>query len=109
MHYLDLTLPSMAENLALDEALLELADAGSDEVEILRVWRADAACVVLGRSSRASDEVDLAAADALAAPVYRRVSGGASVLVGPGCMFYSLILSLRRRPVSLLSECVLPT
>jgi len=37
MNYLDLTLPSPEENLACDEALLELCDEGLGD-EVLRVW-----------------------------------------------------------------------
>ena len=36
MYFLDLTLPTLAENLALDEALLLDAEAGGPEV--LRLW-----------------------------------------------------------------------
>ena len=31
-------------------------------------------------------------------PVLRRVSGGAAVVVGPGCLMYGLVLDLRLRP-----------
>ena len=31
-------------------------------------------------------------------PVLRRISGGAAVVVGPGCLMYALVLSLRLRP-----------
>ena len=36
MHFLDLTLPTLPENLALDEALLLEAEAGGPN--LLRVW-----------------------------------------------------------------------
>ena len=98
MQFLDLTLPTVAENLALDEALLELADRTADGVESLRVWQAANPCVVLGRSSRAGEEVKLELARQSAIPIFRRVSGGATVVAGPGCMFYALILSLERQP-----------
>ena len=32
------------------------------------------------------------------AAVLRRISGGAAVVVGPGCLMYALVLSLRDRP-----------
>jgi lipoate-protein ligase A len=38
MKLLDLTLPSPAENLALDEALLNAAEANPEQDEILRLW-----------------------------------------------------------------------
>ena len=31
-------------------------------------------------------------------PVFRRMSGGAAVVVGPGCLMYGLLLSYQRRP-----------
>ena len=57
MRYLDLTLPSLAENLALDEALLEEAEAAAQPVETLRLWEARQHAVVIGRSSRMAAEV----------------------------------------------------
>src|SRR5438067_2221926 len=80
MQLLDLTLPTPAENLALDEALLEAAEAGELTGDILRLWEMPQVAVILGRSSRASDEVDLAAAEAANVPVLRRSSGGAAVV-----------------------------
>lgn len=98
MQYFEVTLPSIAENLALDEALLEEAQASSAGAESLRIWQADSPFVVLGRSSRVAAEVQQAAAQQSAVPVFRRVSGGATVVAGPGCMFYALVLSLEQRP-----------
>jgi len=98
MHYLDLTLPTPEENLALDEALLEEAEAAGHPFETLRVWEAPEPMVVVGRSSRVESEVDRGACRKLGIPVLRRVSGGAAVVAGPGCLMYALVLSLRRRP-----------
>jgi lipoate-protein ligase A len=103
MRYLDLTLPTPEENLALDEALLEeaeaaAADRGTEPLETLRVWEARGPVVVAGRSSRVESEVDRRACRELGIPVLRRVSGGAAVVIGPGCLMYALVLSLRHRP-----------
>ena len=57
MRYLDLTLPTLAENLALDEALLEEAETAARPVETLRLWEARQYAVVIGRSSRMAVEV----------------------------------------------------
>jgi lipoate-protein ligase A len=92
MYLLELTLPTPAENLALDEALLEAAEAGELGGEVLRLWEMPQVAVVIGRSSRVADEVDQAAAEAANVPIVRRVSGGASVVVGPGCLMYSVVL-----------------
>jgi lipoate-protein ligase A len=101
---LDLSLPTAAENLALDESLfrgLEAAGgAGADTApwERLRLWESPEPCVVLGRSGRAEEEVDLAACRAAGVPVLRRASGGGTVVLGPGCLCFALVLSYRARP-----------
>jgi len=98
MEYLDLTLPTPAENIALDEALLEEAESAGEPTETLRLWEPLGPMVVLGRSSRIEAEVRLDACRALNIPVLRRSSGGASIVTGPGCLMYALVLSCRMRP-----------
>ena len=98
MRYLDLTLPTAAENLALDEALLEEAEAGSGCDETLRFWEARQSVVVVGRSSQIAAEVNGDACRELDIAVLRRTSGGAAVVAGPGCLMYALVLSLELRP-----------
>lgn len=97
MEYLNLSLPAPAENLALDEALLEQAEAASDQPEILRLWQFAEPAVVAGRSSRLAEEVDLEHCRRRNIPVLRRISGGAGVVGGPGCLMFSLVLSLEKR------------
>src|SRR5262245_43034553 len=97
MQFLDLTLPTATENLALDEALLEASEARELSGDILRLWEMPEHAVILGRSSRAADEVDLSAAHGANVPVLRRSSGGAAVVVGPGCLMYSIILRYEGR------------
>jgi lipoate-protein ligase A len=98
MQYLDLTLPTAAENLAVDEALLEEAEAASSPVEILRLWESPSPLVVVGRSSHVATEVRVEACRAAGVSVLRRVSGGASIVAGPGCLMYALVLSYQRNP-----------
>jgi lipoate---protein ligase len=98
MRYLDLTLPTAAENLALDEALLEEAEALGRPMETLRFWEADRPVVIIGRSSQLAREVRTDACRQLGIEVLRRVSGGAAVVAGPGCLMYALVLSYQRRP-----------
>jgi lipoate---protein ligase len=92
MKLLDLTLPTPAENLALDEALLDAAEAGELTDEVLRLWEPTGPLVVVGRSSRVAEEVNLEACRAANVPVYRRSSGGAAIVAGPGCLMYSVVL-----------------
>lgn len=94
MRLLDLTLPTPAENLALDEALL--LDSGG--LETLRFWAPTAPLVVLGRSSRVTEEVDAAICNTMQVPLLRRVSGGATILTGPGCLMYAVVLDTDARP-----------
>lgn len=97
MEFLDLTLPTIAENLALDEALLLEAEAGR-QGEVLRLWESSTHTVVLGAGCRLSEDVDEAACVKDGVPIQRRSSGGGTVLLGPGCLLFSLILRYDRDP-----------
>jgi lipoate---protein ligase len=97
MHFLDLTLSSLPENLALDEALLLQAEAGLSG-EALRIWESPQPVVVLGAACRLSQDVDEASSRADGVPILRRSSGGGTVLLGPGCLLYSLVLAYDRAP-----------
>lgn len=82
----------VAENLALDEALLEEAHAGSMPQAVVRTWMAAQPTVVLGSSSRLDEEVDTAACARLGVAIVRRPSGGLTVLLGPGCLMWSVVV-----------------
>ena len=94
MDYLDLTLPTPEENLACDEALLDLVDAGQGR-GILRVWESPDYFVVLGYSRPRHRDVHLAACRAAGIPVLRRYTGGGTVLQGPGCLNFTLAVPIR--------------
>jgi lipoate-protein ligase A len=98
MKLLDLTLDSPEENLALDEALLEEAEAGGLQTDLLRLWEQERPAVIIGRSSRYEQEVDVDFCEEHAIPVLRRCSGGASVVIGPGCLMYSVVLAYKQQP-----------
>lgn len=97
---IDHTLATPEENLALDEALLlESEEVGGDApLEILRFWESPSHFVVLGVADRYHDSVHVEACARDSIPVLRRSSGGGTVLQGPGCLNYSLVLSLETRP-----------
>jgi lipoate-protein ligase A len=97
MRWLDVTLASAAENLALDEALLLEAEAARGG-EVLRLWEWPQAAVVLGSGCKLGDDVDDDACRADGVPVLRRSSGGGTVLLGQGCLCFSLVLSFTRSP-----------
>lgn len=94
MRYLDHTCQTPEENLALDEALLDLCEEGFPD-EILRVWQPEKTFVVLGYANSRQTEVNLNACRLLRVPVLRRCSGGGTVIQGPGCLNFSLILRIR--------------
>ncbi len=100
MQHLDLTLASAAENLACDEALLDLCEEGYPR-EILRFWESPSYFVVAGYSNKIHQEVDINSCRDRQIPIYRRVSGGGTVLQGPGCLNFALILKIdSKRPIS---------
>ncbi|WDQ18761.1 lipoate--protein ligase family protein [Rhodopirellula sp. P2] len=87
--------------LARDEAMLQWADqiVEGDETttidtESLRMWQFDRPTVVLGRSSKINEEVNRAWCEERQIEVLRRCTGGASVVGGPGCWMYSVVLRL---------------
>ena len=92
MKFLELTFTEPAANLACDEALLEMLEADESSGECLRVWEAKKHFVVLGHSNRLQADVNVAACSEHGIPIVRRISGGGTVLQGPGCLNYSLIL-----------------
>jgi lipoate-protein ligase A len=98
MQRLALTLATPAENLALDEALLDWAEEDGPEWEFLRLWESAEPMVVVGRSSRVSHEVDVAACRERGIPILRRSSGGAAIVAGPGCLMFAVVLSYALRP-----------
>jgi lipoate-protein ligase A len=93
MKFLDLTFPLPAENLACDEALLDWREeqGGGD---ILRFWESPERFVVVGYANKIQAEVNVAHCEAKQMPIFRRCSGGGTVLQGPGCLNYALILRM---------------
>lgn len=89
--WLDAELDTVEENLALDEALLEAAHEGRLAGGVVRTWMATTPTVVLGSSSRVAAEVDPDACAAAGVRLVRRPSGGLTVVLGPGCLMWSVI------------------
>lgn len=85
------------ENVALDAVLFAAAEE-QDAGESLRIWESPQPAVIVGRFGALGREIDEGACRADAVPVIRRVSGGGAVVVGRGCLNYSLVLSLDARP-----------
>ena len=90
MKLLDLTLSTPAENLACDEALLDVCDEHGGET--LRFWESPVPFVVVGYGNRVVSEVNVEECQRRSIPILRRCSGGGTVVQGPGCLNYNLTL-----------------
>lgn len=93
---LDGSLGSPAENLACDEALLDCCEEHGGGA--LRFWESDQYFIVLGLGNILAQEVNQAACREQGVAILRRCSGGGSVLQGPGCLNYSLVLEIESGP-----------
>lgn len=89
--WLDADPTTVEAHLALDEALLDEAHEGRSTTTVVRTWMAREHVIVLGSSCRLADEVDLDACRARGVRVIRRPSGGGTVLLGPGCLMWSVV------------------
>lgn len=86
-----------AESVALDALLLDRAIAG-EIGDCLRLWTTERYCVVMGRSGKAEAECHEEACRRDGVEIVQRASGGGTVLLGPGCLNYSIILDTRNDP-----------
>jgi lipoate-protein ligase A len=93
MKLLDLTFLTPAENLAGDEALLDWCETGCGG-EILRFWEPGEPFIAVGYANKVATEVNVVACEARGVPILRRCSGGGTVVQGPGCLNYTLILKI---------------
>ncbi len=93
----DLSFPTPAENLACDEALLDLAEEQGGSA-VLRFWESSVPFVVLGYANKVAEEVNIEQCRELGVPVLRRCSGGGTVVQGPGCLNYSVVLRIDDTP-----------
>jgi lipoate-protein ligase A len=91
MDYLEVDFASPAFNLAFDEALLDMAEQGI-RGGTLRFWESSSLFVVVGYGNKVGLETcrDECRKDEI--PILRRCSGGGTVLQGPGCLNYSVVL-----------------
>lgn len=97
MKFLNLSYETIQANLAADESLLIEAEEGK-RGETLRFWENPGFAVVMGSGGKHAEEFNPVACQSQKVPVCRRSSGGGTVVLGPGCLCYSLVLSLEARP-----------
>lgn len=93
---LDTTFESLAENLEFDVALLRAVQSDPASAT-LRFWESAQYAVIVGRSNDIDREVDGAACQCDDVPILRRPSGGGAVVLGPGCLCFSLALPIPAR------------
>jgi lipoate-protein ligase A len=87
----------IARELACDEFLLLEAES-REGPGLLRFWIAADIGVVAGYSNRIEREINLPACRKARIPVYRRTSGGGSVVQTPGCLNFSVIAPIASHP-----------
>lgn len=93
MHRLDLNFATPAEYLAADEALLDWCEAGRSD-EMLLLWEPTETFVVVGYANKVATEVNAPACKVRGIPIFRRCSGGGTIVQMPGGLNYSLILKI---------------
>lgn len=93
MQRLDLNLATPAENLAADEVMLDACETGNGE-ETLVFWEPCETFVVVGYANKVATEVNVAACEKKSVPIFRRCSGGGTVVQMRGGLNYSLILRI---------------
>lgn len=91
------TAETPADWLAWDEVLLQRAEAtpeGQASLEMLWFWESKTPFVVVGYGQKVDLEVNVIDCESKSIPIYRRCSGGGTVVQGPGCLNYALVLEI---------------
>lgn len=98
MLYLEYSHPSPTHNLAMEELLLEPYIKNPNSPAICRVWSNEQKCIVIGRGEKIDQQVHLSNTEKHNVPVYRRISGGGTVLHGPHNINLSFFLPFSYHP-----------
>lgn len=85
------------EQLAREWRMYESVESGAADA-LYTIWEAPRPVVVLGRSNRLDDWVDVQRCRQDRIDVLRRASGGGAVILAPGCLNYAVCLSVDTRP-----------
>jgi len=97
MEYTDIDFNTPEENIAFDELLLTEAEQGQRD-ETFRFWELQGYVVILGRGASVADDIFLDRCRKDNIKIIQRMSGGGTVLLGKGCLNYSLILPYDKNP-----------
>ncbi len=90
-YMIDYSFDDPVDNLCYDDVLLQLAESGIITCA-LRFWESATPFIVLGRSGKLEDDLYASVVAKDGVPVYRRSSGGGTVVQGPGCLNYALVI-----------------
>lgn len=82
--------------LATEQYLFEQLD--KSQTPVILLWESPTYFVVLGHANPIKTEVNLENCAQDKVPVYRRISGGGTVLQGPGCLNYSYLFPINAAP-----------
>jgi len=93
MKRLDLAFSTPTESLAADELLLDQCETGAG-AESLLFWEPGETFVVVGYANKVATEVNVAACETRGVPIFRRCSGGGTIVQMTGGLNYSLILQI---------------
>jgi len=85
------------QQLAEDRRLFDRVESGVVDFS-WRVWESDTTAVVLGRFGDAANDVFEAHCQHDGVPMIRRFSGGGAVVVGRGCMNFTVVFALPLYP-----------
>ncbi len=89
------TYESAHENMAYDELLLYQVEQAPTQ-GYLRFWESDEYYIVLGHANRISEEINRVQNQLT---ITRRCTGGGTIVQGPGCLNYSLIIPISASPL----------
>ncbi|NBV83007.1 lipoate--protein ligase family protein [bacterium] len=89
---------ALIDNVAADEVLLDWAES-EDRGPFIRLWESSIYGVVVGYGNAISREVSVATCSEEQIPIVRRCSGGGTVVQGPGCLNYAVVLPISIDPV----------
>ncbi len=97
MRYFDLSSSDVGQALGLEETLLKQLSQGTGpgkkDSEICLLWRPESFCAVLGTARAASGDLFLDNLKEDSVPVFRRRSGGGTVILGPGIPVVTLLMA----------------
>ncbi|MFA6379461.1 MAG: lipoate--protein ligase family protein [Candidatus Omnitrophota bacterium] len=88
---------SPEKNILFDQVLWQRAEEGLGE-EVLRFWESETPFIVLGKTSKADQEIVADHVERDHISIVRRTSAGGVVVQGKGCLNFTLVLSKAKNP-----------